>query len=68
MKVALNIVNEDGTGKIRIYEVDADDFYDYLYQLSPSAEEDWWNLASWVEENGELCYETSPDYSITIYS
>jgi hypothetical protein len=68
VKVALNIVNGDGTGKIRIYEVDADAFYDYLYQLSPSAEEDWWNLANWVEENGELCYETSPDYSITIYS
>jgi hypothetical protein len=66
MKVAVHIIREDGTGKIKVYEVDDKAFEEYLFQVAPSLEEDWWNLADWIEENGKLCYETSPDYSITL--
>jgi hypothetical protein len=66
LKVALNIVRENGDGEIRIYEVDEEAFKNALKELSPSAEEEWRNLAEWVEENGKLCYKVSPDYSITV--
>jgi hypothetical protein len=66
MKVALNIVKEDGSGEIRIYEVDEEAFKEYFEELSPSTEEEWRCLAEWIEENGKLCYKVSPDYSITV--
>jgi hypothetical protein len=66
VKVALSIVKENGSGEIRIYEVDGEAFKKCLEELSSSAEEEWRCLAEWVEENGKLCYKVSPDYSITV--
>jgi len=64
MIVALSKIREDGTGSIEIYEIDSNKFNDELVEIAPSSEEDWWNLADFVEKEGKLIFRVSPDYTI----
>jgi len=66
MTVALFKIRENGSGSIEIYKVNAEEFENKLMDNYPTSEEDWWSLAAWVEENGELINKIRPDYSISL--
>jgi len=66
MKVVISRVRGDGTGILKVYEIDDQKFNDELFYIAPTTEEDWYNLADFVENEGKLLYKIQPDYTIVL--
>jgi len=66
IKVALLKCREDGFGAIEIYDVNEDEFNNLVAEIYPTCEEDWWDIAKYVEEHGDLLQIIKPDFSISL--
>ena len=65
-KVVIDWINEDGSGAVEVYEVDADELERYLEENEPETDMEWEATAKFVKERGRLLYRVEPDYSITV--
>jgi len=68
MKIVISWLRGNEDGYIEVYEVDDEEFYRALREVSPDNDPDGWrDLAYFIVEKGRLIHRIIPDYTITVY-